>query len=69
VHNSRLAQAGAEANFQLFQAIFVGSVRTVRAFNALPDASLQPLPVSLKDDSAITSRRLNNKRIKTDKPF
>lgn len=45
--NSRLAQAGAEANFQLFQAIIVGSVRTVRTFNALPDASLQPLVATL----------------------
>lgn len=49
--NSRLAQAGGEANFQLFQVMFFGSVRTVRTFNALPDASLQPLAVRLKDDT------------------
>jgi hypothetical protein len=47
--NNRLAQAVAVSNFQLFQAIIVGSVRTVRTFNALPDASLQPLAVMFKN--------------------
>lgn len=51
-----LAQAGAEANFQLFQAMFFGSVLTVCTFNALPDASLQPLAATLKDDTTDIKR-------------